>query len=63
MSSLTRACRRFNAGESTLKRALLRVSYHVFVALPHPLRRLAVAGYISVVLALKRLPAINGGPE
>jgi DMSO/TMAO reductase YedYZ molybdopterin-dependent catalytic subunit len=46
--------RRFNAGDSGLKRALIRGAYYVFIVLPFPLRRLAVAGFITGVLRLKR---------
>ena len=59
MSSLARAYRRFNAGESRPRRALLMSSYYVFLVLPYPLRRLAVAGYVSTVLTLKRLLGVE----
>ncbi len=54
MERVSRAYRRFNAGESRLRRVLLLASYYAFIVLPHPLRRLAVAGYITAVLRLKR---------
>lgn len=63
MTGIARAYRRFNAGDSLLKRVLLKASYYVFIVLPYPLRRLAVAGYVSVILALKRWLGVEAQDE
>ena len=52
--SIDRMFRRFNAGDSRLKRALILGAYYLFIVLPYPLRRLAAAGFITVVVWLKR---------
>ncbi len=56
---VARAVRRWNARESRPRRATLMAAYYAFIVLPHPLRRLAVAGYISAVLWLKRASGIE----
>ncbi len=63
MTDIARAYRRFNAGDSLLKRVLLKGSYYVFIVLPYPLRRVAVAGYISAILPLKRWLGVEAQDE
>lgn len=50
---------RFTAGESWLKRAILKLLYYVFIVLPYPLRRVASAGFIVAVLAMKKLVGVE----
>ena len=51
--------RRFNAGDSRLKRVLLRFAYTLFIVLPYPLRRVAAAVSIAGVLQLKRITGVE----
>ncbi len=59
MPSVGRMIRRFHAGDSALKRALMMGAYYAFIVLPYPMRRVAVAGYIHTVLALKTLLGVE----
>ncbi len=54
---------RFNAGESRLKRVTLKLSYYLFIILPYPLRRLATAAFIIVVLAAKKVAGVEKQSE
>ncbi len=58
-SAISRWITRFNAGDGRLKRATLKVSYYAFIVLPYPLRRVATAAFIIVVLAIKRLTGVE----
>ena len=58
-STVSRWFIRFNAGDSWLKRATLRLSYYAFIILPCPLRRVASAAFIISVLAMKRLTGVE----
>ena len=61
--SILRAYRRFNAGDSRTKRALLMTGYWAFIVWPYPARRRLIAGYISVVLWFKRLARVESQDE
>ncbi len=63
MMSMLRAYRRFNAGESRTKRALLMTGYWALIVWPYPARRLLIAGYIAVVLWFKRLTRVESQNE
>ncbi len=63
VSRLGRAYRRWSARESAPQRAMLTAAYYLFIVLPYPLRRVAVAGYIFVVLWLKRRLGIEERDE
>ena len=58
-STVSRWFIRFNAGDSWLKRATLRLSFYTFIILPSPLRRVAAAAFIIVVLAMKKLTGVE----
>jgi DMSO/TMAO reductase YedYZ molybdopterin-dependent catalytic subunit len=58
-STLERSVRRFNAGNSLLKRAIIRLGYYVFIIFPRPLRRVLAAAFIEVVLFVKKVTGVE----
>ena len=61
--SLARSVRRFYAGDSRVKRVLIRLAYSIFIVQPYPLRRVTTAVYIASVLQLKRILGVERQTE
>ena len=57
--TLQRSVRRFNAGNSLLKRAIIKLGYYVFIVFPRPLRRVLAAAFIEVVLFVKKVTGVD----